>query len=141
VHATQLPQEQTQLTLFKESKYERFLIWKNTPGASHVLREIEREAETYATRYKQTGTQVSIKLIFEIVRDRLKVRQRRARRLGVQLTAWGGYKLNNSLSAPLARFIVEQHPDRAGMFEFRESPGQSKRPKFAVIVEGRRDAK
>jgi len=126
-----------QTTLFKETPWEQFERWKDLPGARHVIRDIYALAAKYVPEWQRTGIQVSIKLLFEIERHRMKHRTARAQRRGMNPTGWKGYTLNNTFTAPMARHIEEHKPEWAGMFEKRESPKKGG-PKIAVIVEGRR---
>lgn len=127
----------SQLPLFDlhraDNAWQQFLEWKQLPGAGHVLRDLYALAAPYAARHRRTHITVSIKLLFELERDRIKRVRARAQAAGIRLPAWKGYTLNNTLTAPIARHIVERRPDWAGMFEHRESPGK-RRKKWALIV-------
>ena len=126
--------EQTQLTLFKDGPYDEFCKWKTLPGAGHVLRDLYALAASYAARYHRTGVRASVKLICELERDRIKLVRSRAQRQGISLPSWKGYALNNTLTAQVARHILEHKPAWEGLFELRSSPGQKKR-QWALIVE------
>jgi len=102
---------------------EGFEYWKQQPGARQVLRRCYARAAYWSSRWRRTGIPISIKLIWEEVRQEIKEGRIRAKRRGVELKNYGGYRLNNNLTAPLARHIIEHKPEWAGMFETRERKG------------------
>ncbi|NCC60429.1 MAG: hypothetical protein EOM12_05720 [Verrucomicrobiae bacterium] len=109
-----------QLTLFDDGKDAQFCEWKSTPGGRHILRRyIYPLVAQYAVRYKRTGQRVSMKLIWELVRDKMKVVRHRAQQRGIKIVKLKGYALNNDLTAYVARNIYDDHPDWRGMFELR----------------------
>jgi hypothetical protein len=87
-----------------DSKEERF--WKFHRANPHVYDAIVRMAQ----RQRQQGaTRLSMKAIFEHLRTRLETRQE-------------VYRLNNSMTAPFARLVMDQNPDLGGLFETRSTP-------------------
>lgn len=111
---------------------QEFAEWKQTPGAGHVLRDLYRLAARYAARYAARRQRVSMKLLYELERDRIHGVRSRLRARGVKLGKWKGYALNNNLHAHIARHIVSRRPEWAGMFEERELG--AKRKGNAVLV-------
>jgi len=98
----------------------QFEEWKQTPGANHVLKDLHAKAYPYAKRYIKTGQRVSVRLLWELERDRIKYVRARLKRRGIDLGKWKGYRLNNNLHSMVARHITERHPEWQGMFEMRE---------------------
>jgi len=126
--------DSTQLTLFKETPWEQFQKWKELPGAGHVLRDLYAIAAPYATEWQRTKVTVSMKLLFELERHKIKHVRARAQKQGIKLPDWQGYTLNNSFTAPIADHIETHRPDWQGMFEHRQSPRRNKK-QWALIVE------
>ena len=75
---------QRQLDMFDPRPAQEFLAWKSTPGAGHVLAECYRVTARYAPEAIRTGIPVSVKLVWELVRHRMKHVMTRARRLGMK---------------------------------------------------------
>ena len=123
-----------QTELFEPTIEQRFDDWKLTKGGNHVLRDLYAMAAGYAADWKRTGVQVSIKLIWELERHRIKKVRSRAQRLGRKIGKDYGYTLNNSFTALVARHIESHRPDWKGLFEKRERNSQKKGPKMAVIL-------
>ena len=99
---------------------EDFEIWKLKPGANHVLSDLFAMAAPYAKRYRKTGQRVSIKLLWELERDRIKSVKKRLKRRGMDLREWRSYTLNNIFTALIARHIMDRRGDWDGMFELRK---------------------
>lgn len=97
----------------------QFVLWQQQTGARHVLTDLYRMAAPYARRYHRTGQRVSVRLLWERERDRIKEVRARLIRRGCDLAKWGGYRLNNNLTAQIARHIVYRRPEWNGMFELR----------------------
>lgn len=97
-----------------------FDSWVATPYGAHIMRHIYREAARYGNRYKATGRQVSMKLIFEIVRDKLPWIKAALERRGIHPTKTMGFSLNNCFSAYAARHLENHRPEFKGLFELRE---------------------
>lgn len=121
--------------LFDPLPCQEFEVWKGQPGAGHVLRECYRVTAGYAGESLRSGIPVSVKLVWELVRHRLKRVRGRASRLGVDLDRWGGYRLNNRFTASVARHILAHRPEWAGVFELREEwAGEARSKRDRVIV-------
>ena len=98
-----------------------FRDWKEKPGAGHVLRDIYALAAGYVAYWRRYSIPVSVKLLCEIERQRIKTRRARYRRWYKRdLPKSKGYTINNSLTGSIARHIVARRPDWDGLFEFRE---------------------
>jgi hypothetical protein len=109
-----------QAEFFDPTIEQRFDSWKERPGARHVLRDIYRMAAGYVPGWRRDGIPVSIKLLWELERHRIKRVRTRAQRLGVRLGRDHGYTLNNDFTAMVARHIEQHRPDWRGLFEKRE---------------------
>lgn len=127
----------TQLELLLTGRAEQFDAWVHSPGGRHVAREVYRVCARYARRYARTGQRCSIKLVWELVRYRIREVRARAQSRGVDLAGWGGYALNNSLTAHMARHIIDRRPDWAGLFELRETDRPARKQTVIVIKPGR----
>jgi len=124
-----------QLEMFDPLPCQEFALWKEQPGARQVLRRCYAVCAPYARRYRQSGIGVSVKLIWELVRDHIKQGRVRMRRRGMELGAWSGYTLNNNFTASLARHILEHRPEWSGLFDLREQwAGEKRSRKTRVIV-------
>ena len=99
---------------------EQFEYWKTLPGSRQILRAVYRHCARYGKRYERTGRQVSVRLIWHLVRDEVNGVRERCKRRGVDLRKWKGFTLNNSLTPAVARHIISRRPDWEGMFELRE---------------------
>lgn len=84
------------------------------------MRDLYVLASQYAKVWKRTGIPVSMKLLFEIERQRIKTVTSRAQAIGIRISKDDGYSLNNSRTAYVARHIVVRRPDWDGLFELRE---------------------
>jgi hypothetical protein len=117
----------TQRHLFSEDLTipERFDLWKATPGGAQVLCRAYRIAAGYGHRYQRTGQRVSMKLIYELLRDRVTGIRRELKRRGIVLKKENGFRLNNDFTAHISRHIISHRPEWAGMFELREIDGDA----------------
>ena len=97
----------------------QFDEWRETPGGRRILQDLFELANQYARAWRRTGIPVSMKLLFEVERQRIKTVTARAQSRGIELENDYGYSLNNSRTAYVARFIMERRKDLAGMFETR----------------------
>lgn len=102
-----------QTDLFDPEIVQKFEAWKATPGGGKVLRIIYAITAGYARRFHKTGRRVSMKLIWEQVRDHLCY-------LRTRLQPVDGYTLNNNFHSLVARHIVRHRPQWDGLFELRE---------------------
>lgn len=66
-----------------DSLADRAERWMHSPGGRHVMRDLYALAAQYASVWKRTGIPVSIKLLFEIERHRIKCVTARALRCGM----------------------------------------------------------
>lgn len=114
---TERVQQLLELDLEKSSA-EKFADWKELPGARHVLRKAYAIASHYARRYRRTHRRVSMKLIWELLRDHISYVRVRAK--SEVLEQFDGYTLNNIFTPYVARHIIAHKPEWAGMFELRE---------------------
>ena len=124
-----------QSDLFDPSAAQKFAVWKETRGGRHVLRIAYILAAPYARRYAETGRQVSMKLIWELMRDELDRIRRQFAARGIRLEKCEGFALNNIFTAHVARHILAHREDWAGMFELRETNVPRVKRKVLVIEE------
>lgn len=94
--------------------------WIHSPAGRHVMRDLYALAATYAKTWKRTGIPISMKLLFEIERQRIKTVTARAQARGIRIGKDAGYSINNSRSAYVARHMVMRKPEWNGLFEMRE---------------------
>ena len=73
----------------------------------------------YARRFQQTGRRVSMKLVFELMRDNIIFIRAKMRSKGIMLHKMEGFSLNNNLHAYMARHILDHKPNWNGLFETR----------------------
>lgn len=124
-------------TLLAEGKkyQQEFDEWKETRGARFLLREGYRIASVFAARYLRTGKKVSIRLIWELMRDRLDELRGRAERRGIAIKKYGGFVLNDHYHAYFSLHMEDRRPDWKGMFRHREL-GPS-RKQTVIVIPGR----
>lgn len=103
-----------------DSLADRAERWIHSPGGRHVMRDLYALAAQYAKVWKRTGIPVSMKLLFEIERHRIKCVTARALRCGMVMKDEYGYTLNNSSTAYIARHIMSRRDEWNGLFEVRE---------------------
>lgn len=103
------------------SPHEReFNAWKATKYGAHLLEKIYRTAAVrFADNFVRRGRQVSMKLIFELVRYDLPWIKRALSRRGIRATKVDGFALNNNFTAPAARHLMNRRQEWQGMFELR----------------------
>lgn len=106
---------------FGPSLAERADRWMHTPGGRHVMRDLYALAARYARDWRRTGIPVSVKMLFEVERHRIKCVTARALRCGMVMKDEYGYTLNNSHTAYIARHIMARRPEWAGLFETRQT--------------------
>ena len=122
-----------------------FRMWKATPGANYVLRDLVAIAARRVQRARRYGTHTSVKLLFELWRDdyrcgitRSQLDHRRDP-AGHPLPAKAdGYLLNNVFTAPFERWLMVERPDWRGMFRERRSPKPTKTRVYVVRPDERR---
>jgi len=127
-----------QLSLFGETTWQAFQQWKQKDGARHVLQDMHRMASRYARRFLRTGQRVSIRLLWEVERDRIREVRMRLKKASAALSKWRGYTLNNNRHCQVSRRTIDRHPDWDGMFEKRETG--KRKPTRAVVVPIRQKA-
>ena len=103
-----------------DSLADRAERWIHSPGGRHVMRDLYALAAQYARVWRTTGIPVSVKLLFEVERHRIKCVTARALRLGYAIKDEYGYTLNNSYTAYIARHIMSRRDEWNGLFEVRE---------------------
>lgn len=123
-----------QLTLFRETPWEQFQDWLKKPGAKHVLRDLYAIAAPYAAEWKRTSIPVSVKLIVELERHRIRHVRARAQQRFRALPQFDGYTLNNSFTESIARHIEEHRSDWRGMFEHREVHAKKRSKQWALVL-------
>lgn len=84
------------------------------------MRDLFALAAKYAPRWRRTGIPVSVAMLWEIERQRIKEVTARALRCGMVVKDEYGYTLNNSYRAYVARHIMDRRQDWKGLFETRE---------------------
>ena len=109
-----------QLPLLKSDHQRVFDEWSHTPGGRHVLQIAYALTARYARRYRQTGRRVSIRLIWEALRDNIVFIRARMKARGIMLEKLDGFALNDHLHAYVARHMVEHRPEWDGLFEMRK---------------------
>lgn len=128
-----------QTDLFEPSHVQRFEAWKASPGGRHVLQIAYAITARYARRYQRTGRRVSMKKIWEDLRDNIPFIRQRMRAKGILLDHLDGFALNNNFHALVARHILEHHQDWHGLFELREI-GVPRRKRKVIVIEERKAA-
>jgi hypothetical protein len=110
----------TQLDLLKPAHQKLFDDWSHTPGGRHVLQIAYALTARYARRYQQTGRRVSIRLVWESLRDQIVFIRARMKARGIMLEKLDGFALNDHLHAYVARHMVEHRKEWEGLFELRK---------------------
>ena len=87
------------------------------------MRDIYALAAKYVPRWRRTGIPVSVAMLWETERQRIKEVSARAIRMGYRIKDEYGYTLNNSYRAYVARHVMDRRRDWAGLFEIRELKG------------------
>jgi len=120
---------------------QEFEKWSDSPGGRQVLRIAYAITARYARRFKRNGRRVSMKLIWEELRDNIGFIRARMRERQIMLDRINGFALNNNFHAHVARHIIEHKPDWTGLFELREiGKARPKRKVTVLRVEERRAA-
>jgi len=99
---------------------ERFDRWAHTPGGRRVLQIAYAITAQYARRHKRTGRQVSIRLVWEKLRDSVGIIRSQLHRKGIKLEKEHGFALNDHFHSRLARHMLAHKPEWAGLFCLRE---------------------
>lgn len=109
----------TNICTIDPSLAERAERWMHSPGGRHVMRDLYALAAKYARDWRRTGIPISMKLLFEIERQRIKTVTSRAQSRGIRISKDDGYSLNNSRTAYIARHIMDRRKDWKELFETR----------------------
>jgi hypothetical protein len=96
----------------------QFAAWKSTPGGRRIMQMAYALAARYAARYERKERRVSMKLIWELLRDNVASVARS--RGEMALPKVDGFTLNNNFTALIAREMLTNKPKWAGLFELRE---------------------
>lgn len=102
-----------------DSLSDRAERWMHSPGGRHVMRDLYALAAKYALDWRRTGIPISMKLLYEVERHRIKCVTARALRRGFKIKDEYGYTLNNSYTAYIARHIMDRREDWKWLFETR----------------------
>ena len=124
-----------QTDLLKLTPVQQFELWRETPGGKHVLKHAYRLTAGYANRYLRTKQRVSVQLVWELLRDRVKWIRAGLKRRKIKLDKFDGFTLNNSFTAYVARHIIDHRPEWKGLFELREVGVVRQKRKVVVITE------
>lgn len=128
------PQPPLQPDLFAPTLQQQFETWADSAGGRHILNLLYRRAAGYAGRFKRTGRQVSIRLLWEQVRDHVS---HYGPKLKSKLPAKiDGYRMNDHLHSFAARHILDHRPEWAGLFELREV-GKARKKRRVLVIEER----
>ena len=60
--------EQLELNPKDGTAWQQFCLWKELPGANHVLRLVYREFARHVPLARRTGTSIGVKMVVEVVR-------------------------------------------------------------------------
>ena len=128
-----------QTDLFADEIVQRFEKWKATPGGGQVMNRAYRIASFYARRFDRTGRRVSIRLVWESLRDRVDGIRAELKRRGISLPCERGFRLNDHFAAHVARHIMAHRKEWDGLFETREL-GATRKTRKVIVVEERKIA-
>ncbi len=113
---------------------QEFEAWKKSAGGAEVMRIAYAIAASYARRFQMRGRRVSMKLIWEQLRDNVVYIRARKKALKVGLEKLDGFALNNNFHAYVARHILAHKPTWAGLFELREV-GKVRTKRKVIVIE------
>jgi hypothetical protein len=131
--ATAINGSRIQADLFDPTITQQFEAWKATPGGAQVLRIAYAIAARYGRRFQQRGRRVSMRLIWEMLRDNIVFIRTRMKSKGIMLDKLDGFALNDHFHAHVARHIMAHRPEWQGMFELRELGAARNKRKVTVI--------
>ncbi len=109
-----------QTDLYQKTPAQQWEHWRQTPGGRHVLQIAYAITARYGNRFERTGRRVSIRLIWESLRDAIPFIRNRMTAKGIMLEKLDGFALNDHLHAYVARHIMDHKPEWKGLFETRE---------------------
>jgi len=92
----------------------------HSAGGRHVMRDLYALAAKFVPRWRRTGIPLSVALLWETERQRIKEVSARCQQRGIRLSKDNGYTLNNDRRAYVARHIMDRRRDWDGLFEIRE---------------------
>lgn len=75
----------TNIFTIEPSLAERAERWMHSPGGRHVMRDLYALAAKYALDWRRTGIPISMKLLYEVERHRIKCVTARALRRGFKI--------------------------------------------------------
>jgi hypothetical protein len=116
-----------QTDLFADEIVQQFEKWKATPGGGQVLRIAYAITSKYAARFTRTGRRVSVRLIWETLRDNIHFIRARMKAKGIMLDKIEGYALNDHFHSHVARHIMARRKEWTGLFETRELGAERKK--------------
>jgi hypothetical protein len=111
---------EVQLDLLSPTILQQFEAWADSPGGRQVLRIAYAITARFARRYRRNGRRVSMKFIWETLRDNITFIRARMLAKGIMLDRIEGFALNNNFHAHVARHILAHKPEWASLFELRE---------------------
>lgn len=120
--------------LFDSTISAAFDAWRQTPGGKHLLKHAYRIAAGLLRR-TPPGQRLSVKLVWELLRHRLRWIKAGLRRRGIVVQTVDGFALNNVFTAYVARHLMAHRPEWAGRFEVRELAAKRRKRKVLVIEE------
>jgi hypothetical protein len=123
-----------QTDLFTPEIIQKFEAWKSSPGGAQVMRIAYAITARYANRFIRTGRRVSIRLIWETLRDNIHFIRARMKEKKIMLEKMDGFMLNDHFHAHVARHIMSRRPEWDGLFETREL-GHTRKSRKSLVVE------
>jgi hypothetical protein len=118
---------------------QQFEVWADSMGGRQVLRIAYAITARYARRFEHNGRRVSMKLIWEELRDNVVFIRARMKAKGIMLDKLDGFALNNNFHAHVARHIMANRKAWKGLFETREL-GATRKTRKVIVVEERKMA-
>ena len=115
-----MEQEEMDLSVSKLTLSEIAELWMHTKGGRMIMRDLYAIAAGYVRDWKRTGVPVSIALVYELERHKIKQFRTRAQRMNVKILKTHGYRMSNNHRAYIARHMMDRRPEWAGLFEIRE---------------------
>ena len=112
---------------------QQFEVWADSMGGRQVLRIAYAITARYARRFEHNGRRVSMKLIWEELRDNVVFIRARMKAKGIMLDKLDGFALNNNFHAHVARHILAHRKEWKGLFELREIGKARKKRKVTVL--------
>ena|ERR1017187_981492 len=129
----ELGESALQTLLFEPGTAQKFEVWRETAGGKRVLQIAYALTARYGNRFKARGRRVSMKLIWELLRDNIVFIRARLKAQGAALEKLDGFALNNNFHAFVARHIMAHRQDWNGLFELRELGAARKNRTVTVL--------